>query len=119
MQAEMTKDSGVEVGLHTICSVLRNDFSMRHRKVKKVPWLGNTERCLVTRQLYAKKMLSLLEEGKRIINIDESWLNYLDFRCRKWRLPGDNNSIATKDLSPKINMIAALDTEGRIYLSLT
>ena len=100
-------------------TVLKHDFGMRYRKVKKVPWLGNAERCLVTRQLYAKKLLTLLEEGKRVINVDETWLPYLDFRRMKWKAPGNTNSVASKDLSPKVNMIAALDTDGRLYLSLT
>ena len=39
--------------------------------------------------LYAKKMLTLLGEGKRIINIDETWLSHLDFRNKKWRQRGD------------------------------
>ena len=42
--------------------------------------------------LYAKKMLSLLEEGKRIINIDETWLPHLDFRNKKWRRRGEPNT---------------------------
>ena len=71
------------------------------------------------RMLYAKKMLALLDEGKRVINIDETWLPSLDFRNMKWRRHGDGNSVSSKDLSPKVNMIAALDTDGRIYLSLT
>ena len=69
--------------------------------------------------MYAKKVFRLLEEGKRIINIDETWLPYLDFRNRKWRVHGDSNSITAKDLDPRINMIAALDTDGRVYMSLT
>ena len=64
-------------------------------------------------------MLQLLDEGKRIINIDETWLPHLDFRNKKWRQRGDTNSVSTKTLSHRVNMIAALDTDGRLYLSLT
>ena len=71
------------------------------------------------RMLYAKKMFELLDQGKRIINIDETWLPHLDFRNKKWRQRGEANTISTKDLTPKVNMIAALDTDGRLYLSLT
>jgi hypothetical protein len=99
--------------------ILRNDFNMRYRKLKRVAFQGNTERCLVTRMLYAKKMFQLLEEGKRIINIDETWLPHLDFRCMKWRKQGETNTVSSKDLNPKVNMIAALDTDGRLYMSLT
>ena len=74
---------------------------------------------MVTRALYAKKLLSLLEQGKRVINVDETWLPHLDFRRKKWRLPGNDNTVSYKDLSPRVNMIAAVDTDGRLYLSLT
>ena len=37
------------------------------------------------RMKYAKKMLEVLAEGKRVINIDETWLPHLDFRNKKWR----------------------------------
>ena len=69
--------------------------------------------------LYAKKMFELLEQGKRIINIDETWLPHLDFRNKKWRRRGELNTLSTKPLSPKVNMIAAVDTDGNLYLSLT
>ena len=39
--------------------------------------------------LYAKKMFELLKAGKRIINIDQSWLPLLDFRNKKWRARGE------------------------------
>ena len=92
---------------------------MRFRMLKKAAYQGNSQRCLVTRMLYAKKMFSLLESGARIINIDESWLPYLDFRSKKWRAKNQPNTASTKALSPKVNMIAAIDTEGHLYLSLT
>ena len=38
---------------------------------------------------------------------------------KKWRQKGDNNSVPTKQNSFRVNMIAALDNEGRIYLSIT
>ena len=34
-------------------------------------------------------------------------------------MPGNDNTVSYKDLSPKVNMIAAVDTDGRLYLSLT
>ena len=92
---------------------------MRYRVLKKVPFQGNSERCLVMRMRYAKKMLELLKEGARIINIDETWLPHLDFRSKKWRLRGEQNTVSYKPLSHRVNMIAALDTEGQLYLSLT
>jgi hypothetical protein len=48
---------------------------MRYSKIKKIPYQGNSQRSLVLRQQYAQKMLRVLSDNKRIINIDETWLN--------------------------------------------
>ena len=36
---------------------MKDDLGMRYRMLKKVAYQGNSERCLVTRMLYAKKVL--------------------------------------------------------------
>ena len=107
------------VGLREIRGVLRDECEMRYKTIKRIPFHGNTKRCLVLRQLFSKSMLSILDSGKRCINIDETWLPHTDFRRKKWRVKGDNNSVPQKELSFRVNMIAALDTEGKAYISLT
>ena len=115
----MKRSTGLGVPLSAVRRVLRDDFDMRYRVLKKVEFQGNSERCLVTRMLYAKKMFELLEQGARIINIDETWLPHLDFRNKKWRQRGERNTVSSKVLSHRVNMIAALDTDGNLYMSLT
>ena len=108
-----------EVALGRVRRILRHDLGMRYRVLKKVAYQGNSERCLVTRMLYAKQMFELLRAGKRVVNIDETWLPHLDFRNKKWRARGEQNTVSAKALGHRVNMIAALDTDGRLYLSLT
>jgi hypothetical protein len=69
--------------------------------------------------MFAKKMIYALDDGQRIINIDETWLSETDFRRRKWRKRGTTNSVIEKTMNSRISMIAAIDTEGEIYISLT
>lgn len=38
--------------------------------VKAIPKLGNTGRSLYLRQQFAMRLLTLMKEGKRILNID-------------------------------------------------
>ena len=64
-------------------------------------------------------MIPLLLEGKRIINIDESSVPFMEYPRSKWAVKGTKNTFSRKELSPKVNMIIALDTEGRVYASLT
>ena len=112
VRVHLQKSKGLDYPLWHVRSVLHNDFNMRYRVLKKVPFQGNSERCLVMRMHYAKKMLELMKQGVRVIKIDETWLPHLDFRNKKWRLRGEQNTVSYKALSHRVNMIAALDTEG-------
>ena len=64
-------------------------------------------------------MLELLEQGFNIVNIDESWINELDFARRKWHDRIDTNSLPRKAVHPRLSLIAAIDTTGRVYMALT
>ena len=80
---------------------------------------ANSERCLVLRQQYALKMLPLLESGRRIINVDESWLFQTRFIRKLW-VPADASATVTdKQVTPRISLLMALDTEGRMWCALT
>ena len=65
------------------------------------------------------EMLPLLQRGARILNIDESWINSTNFTRMIWCPPSTPATIRTKPVSYRISLIAALDTEGCIYYSLT
>mgnify|MGYP003310138798 CR=1 FL=1 len=93
--------------------ILRNDFGMRYRVLKKVAFQGNSERCLVTRLRYAQKMFELLERGARIINIDESWLNSQRFVRKVWVPSKSTTSVTEKQINPRLSLILALHTDGR------
>ena len=64
-------------------------------------------------------MLEKMNDSPRIINIDETWLNQTDFRRMKWRQRNSTNSIPLRGIAPRISMIAAIDTGGRVYFALT
>ena len=55
---------------------------------------------------------------KVVMNVDETWLGMSDFRRRKWALPNSTNSVAQLQIVPRISMIAALDTGGKVFYSL-
>ena len=91
---------------------------MRFKKIKKIPFRGNSEKNLILRQQFAMKLLELLESGKRLLNVDESWLTSTNFKRSKWREQGTTNSMPEKFMNPQIAIIAAIDTEGDVYASL-
>ena len=91
---------------------------MRFKKLVPISIHGNSAKNLVLRQQFAIHMIRLLQEGKRVLNLDESWIGMGDFRRRKWRAPGTTNSVAQLPIVPRISMIMALDSHGEVYLSL-
>lgn len=91
---------------------------MRYKRIKRVPFTGNSDRNLILRQQYAINMVKLLRAGMRIINVDETELTKTDFRSRKWRVPGTTNSLGNPIINPRISVIAGVSSQGEIYLSL-
>ena len=64
-------------------------------------------------------MTRLMLQHYRIINIDESWLNSGNFHRRMWA-PATSPATATaKVISPRLSLIAALDSDGRCFFTLT
>jgi hypothetical protein len=98
--------------------VLRQKLGLRFKRIKKIPFRGYSEKNLVLRQQFAMKLLELLESGKRLLNIDESWMTSTNFKRSKWREHGTTNSMPEKFMTHRVAIIAAIDTEGDVYASL-
>ena len=64
-------------------------------------------------------MLELLNNKKRILNVDESWLNETSFQRKIWCLKDRPSTVTRQGVAPRISLIAALDTEGRVWFSLS
>ena len=97
---------------------MHHHMGMRYKKVKATSWQANSNRSLILRQQFAKSFLNQDLHKKNIINIDETWLGMSDFRRMKWTFLGRPNSVAKKQMQPRVSMITALDTRGSIYISL-
>ena len=63
-------------------------------------------------------MLDLLDKGKRVINVDETWISETEYSQRMWFPSGGAARKTEKTLAPTLNMILALDTEGSLYYSV-
>jgi ABC-type sugar transport system permease subunit len=67
---------------------------------------------------FAKFMLKLLYEGKRIINIDETWIGSCNFQRMHWQSPQIFTSIVNTLVRPRVSVIVAIDTKGNIFASI-
>ena len=112
-------DHGIAVSNQYVCQVLRHDIGARFKLIRKIPYLGNHNRCLMLRQLYAKFMLRKLAAGVRIINVDQTWINDMFLTRRKWRMRGKVNSWAEKPVNPRIAVQMAVCTDGKLYYAMT
>ena len=88
-------------------------------KAKKLHPNANSVRVLIQRQQYALTLLPLLEQGKRIINVDETWINETSFVRRVWSKRGGEGNCKLNTVLPRVSMIAALDSNGEVWFSLT
>ena len=64
-------------------------------------------------------MLQLLADGKRVLNIDESWISETEYSRRMWCPTKSSGSVTERTVSPRLALLAALDTEGKVYFALT
>jgi len=91
---------------------------MRYRKVRPIAITANSRQNLIMRQQFALAFMKIDLSKKIILNVDETWLGMSDFRQTKWALPYSTNSIAQLQIVPRITMIAAMDTNGKVFYSL-
>lgn len=64
-------------------------------------------------------MLEILSLKKRVINVDESWVPEINYDRKMWCPKNSPCTITDKFMSPRLALIAALDTDGNVYFSLT
>ena len=119
VQLQVKVKHELDLNVAQVQRALRKDLGLGYRRVRKIPIQGNSERCLVLRQQYALTMLPLLKSGKRIINVDETWINETNFSRKIWCRPDSPGTEPVRAVSPSLSMIAALDTDGRVYFSLS
>ena len=119
IQDLVKQESNRDVTPHMVRHVLKTKFKLSYKKIRRTPFAGNLERNKVLRSLYAQKMLSVYQSGKRVINVDESWIPHADFRQKRWSRRGLRSTAPDKALSRKINVITAMSSDGEVWMALT
>jgi hypothetical protein len=107
-----------KVSIKVVRKVLKNELGFRFLKTKKLHPQANSVKVLVQRQQYAITLLRLMELGRRVINIDETWINETSFDRKVWAKKGGEGNLHLRAVTPRLSLIAALDTDGKVWFSL-
>ena len=91
--------------------ILKRDMNLKYKKLSFGEIQANTQRCLVQRQQYAICMFKLLEEKKVVYNVDESWIDAMNFTRRHW-MPMRYAKEGIKPVAPRISMISCVGSDG-------
>ena len=59
IQDLVKEESNCVVPAHMIRSVIKTEFNLSYKKIRRIPFTGNLERNKVLRSLYAQKMLEV------------------------------------------------------------
>ena len=71
------------------------------------------------RQKFALLMLTELAKGKRVINVDETWVGSDSFHRSAWFPRNEVPSVSGDEVRPQVSILSAIDTEGRAYVALS
>ena len=98
---------------------MKNNVGLTYRKLSRIEIHANSAKNIILRQRFGKLLIDLLSQGKRVINIDETWINEKDFRRKCWRQRYVSNTVGTVAVSPRITFMVAIDTDGSVFFALS
>ena len=118
LRKKLCDETELDYSVTTLRKIMRRELRLRFKKIKPLVPQTNRLRCVLCRQQYAMTMLEALASGKRVINVDESWLSSTVFKRYSWAKKGKSNVRPEKQLRPRASIIAAIDNYGAAYISL-
>ena len=98
--------------------VLKRELGLSFVKAKKLHPAANSAKVLIQRQQFAMELVRLIEQSHRIINVDETWINESGFIRKAWARKDGQGNMQLNTVTPRLSMIAAMDTDGEVWFSL-
>ena len=75
LRKKLKEESEFDCSVTKLRAIMRGELGLRFKKIKPLVAQTNRLRCVLCRQQYAMTMLEVLASGKRVLNVDESWLS--------------------------------------------
>ena len=94
-------------------ALARNRWSFK--KVKSWSVDINSDRILLARHKFSKKLIVEMFKGKRIVNIDEASFSSLVGRQETWSPIGHALRVEEKATKERITVTVAIDNLGKLY----
>ena len=94
--SRLIENSGSIVKPRFVRMVMREDLHMSYRPIRQLTMQQNSDWNRLLRQQWALRFLELDPAKKVILNVDETWLDSLDYRRRAWKIKGEPNSVNWK-----------------------
>ena len=89
LQEAFSKEEFVHVSKENIRQFLKDDMNLTQRKVRHQGAYINSEKNIHLRAVFAKKMINLINQGKTVINFDESIISGSTGRAYSWEKKGE------------------------------
>ncbi len=89
-------------------------MQLKWKKIRHQEVYLNSEKNIQLRKIFAQKMLQILEEGKIIINFDESAINSSTSRSYSWERRGQIPGRCYKRVTSGLSILSAVSSSGDI-----
>jgi len=97
---------------------MRERLGLRYVRLGIVSPLYNTHQLRLIRQIAAEHYIQALQEGRVLINVDESVLRATDHRTRGWSPYGRRTFASHSQRLFSLNIIAAMTSEGKVIFTV-
>ena len=81
----MEVELGDKISIGVIKRVLKLNNCLKFKKTKRIPQHANSLRNQYMRQQFSIKMLKLMQEGKRLLAVDETWYGETNYTRQTWQ----------------------------------
>ena len=115
----LKEDANKDFTARKVQEVLKREMQMSYVKIKDQAVNINSTKNILLRQEWARQFLAPSLENKHWLNIDESWLNMMDFRRRAWTAKYTSSSLSKRIVNPRISLTLCISSKGRVYYSLS
>ena len=110
--------TGVSLQAYQVRRVMQEQLELRYKLIVKLAPQANSLANRIQRQQCALLFLQLLKTKRRLINIDESWLDSVRYHRRCWQPKGGGPGTRQIGIRPRITLIAGLDNLGAVFFTL-